>query len=276
MKNRMKNKLILFLLLLLPVLSYGQTNNFTFSGKVDDCKTHEGVFSVTVKVVGSDGSQISMLTDSMGNYSFVNCFKPKTSYVAMININTIIGPHKGITYGNSSWEWYDDYGYWNSSEKHVFSFSDSVKKQHYDFCLEQAYSCMLVSLFPDFKFKKNSTDFFLAKEWMYTTGNDTALDCLTALMMAKKYWVIQIAGHAASDEKDKDKLAMARAKKIGDLLIARGIDPKRIQCVSFSDKAPYEYRDDNGMVIKTAQKNSEENQRIFLSVIRKDYVPANK
>ncbi|MCW3083869.1 MAG: hypothetical protein JWP12_1235 [Bacteroidetes bacterium] len=270
--SRMKKLFFLLMVLFcLPVMVYGQENNFTFSGKVDDCKTHEGVSGVTVKVVGSDGTQVSVMTDSTGNYSFVNCFKLKTSYVAMININTMTGPHKGITYGNSSWAWYEDYGYLNSSDKHIFSFSESVKTQHSDFCLVPTYSCMFP--FPDFKFKKNSTDFFLVQEWMYTNGNDTALDCFTALMMAKKNWVIEIAGHAASDEKDKDQLAMARAKRIADMLIARGIDPKRIQCVSFSDKAPYEYKDDKGQVIKTAAKNSEENRRIFLSVISKDYVP---
>ncbi len=197
------------------------------------------------------------------------------SYVAMTDISTISGPHKGIIYGYSTWAWYDDYGYLKSSEKHAFSFSDSIKKQQNDFCLVQTYSCMM-SFFPDFKFKKNSTDFFLAQEWLYTNNNDTALDCLTALLMAKKYWIIQISGHAASDEKDKDQLAMARAKRIADMLISRGIDPKRLHCFSYSDKAPCEYKDDRGNVIKTAAKNSEENRRISLSVISKDYVPANK
>jgi outer membrane protein OmpA-like peptidoglycan-associated protein len=249
MKRRIKIFFVLSVLLAgsLPA----QENPFTLSGKVFDCKSKQPVEKLIIKVVGSDGSSIQTETDSSGMYFFDNKKLNKNrQYVAF----TIIG--SGVT------------RYFSSTLKFKFNTYDTVSQKSIkaDFCLDKNPGCLYgpVSLY----FKKNSpTEFY---------GEDSlkdAIDRNAYMLLDNPTLVIEIGGHAGTDEKHPDQLAMARATYIRELLIRKGIEPGRLIIKNYSDERPYPVQDEMGKVIKEIKKG-EKAQRVTFYILRKDYVPA--
>lgn len=248
----------------------GQENKFTLSGTVTDCKTHASIKGVTIKLVGSDKSSIETKSDSAGNYYFTNCFKPNTGYVISTQVEAGVGQGKAINYGLCPYTYYEKYGYLNSSERGKISFADTIRNQIHDFCLQEIYSCGWT--LPDLYFKKNSTDFSNTDRDIMSA--DTALDCFASILMTYQSYVFELSAHSSKDETNKKGLAEARAKKIYDLLISKGVDSERLVCTSYSDSRPYEFIDDAGnLVKKNTEITNKKSRRVAIRLLRKDYVP---
>ncbi len=265
----MKPNLLYFFLIMYCGL-YGQDPGLSLSGKITDCKAKKGVEGVIIKVLGSDGTSIKTSTDSAGNYKLENCFNKGTAYVASIIIDSIVGEHRGVSFGTCGYGWCDDYCFFNSSTKFKFTFSDSVLKKTFDDCLSPYYQH---PGFPEFLFKKNTAE-FSSVSWLGLTNVDSIVDCFTALLLARQNWVIEVSAHASSDEDNKAELSKQRAKVIYKMFKERGIEPGRLKWRGYSDKSPYEFHDDAGLVIqKSAQEVAIKSRQVVLTIIRKDYVP---
>ena len=85
------NKTFLIFLLLSSSFVFGQENKFNISGKVTNCRTHDFIKSVTIKLVGSDGTSIETTTDSSGYYIFGSKrINPNTRYVVTTQVDNNI------------------------------------------------------------------------------------------------------------------------------------------------------------------------------------------
>lgn len=267
-----KNKVSVLLVLFITLVSFstiGQTNKFTLSGKVTDCRTLDSIEGVTIKLVGSDGSSIETKSDSSGNYSFSNCFKNNTNYAVSTKVGNYFGRGPAIKYGLCPYEFYEKCGYFDDYTKYNFFYSDTLQSRRFDICLPQT---IIDYNFPTFYFKKNSTE-FQKIEWLETESTDTVIDCYAAFLLAHKSWTIIISSHSSKDENNKKELAEARAKKLFDLLVSKGIEPTRLVCKSYSDTKPYEFWDDmtNKKIKKSENITNEKSRRITIGLLKRDY-----
>ncbi len=270
-------KKIVFFLLLVSSDLFGQKSEFTLSGFVSDCEEKYPISDVEVLLLGSDGSEMKTKTDSTGYYLFSEGFTNNTHYALTTHADPNIGKGPAVKYGLCPSVSYDGVAaYRDIQNKNSFHYVDDIKSIQYDFCLEKGNVCVWIRL-PEFHFKKNSTDFEFI-DWIDSTrAHDVDLDCLAAALIARKSWVIEIAGHASSDEENKEQLAEARAKKIYDLLVARTIHPERLKYKGYSDKQLFEFQDEMGKVVKKSKKiTNEKSKRVVLGVIRRDYDPVTR
>lgn len=186
----MKKAPFLLLFLLFGQLLPAQSTTFSISGKITDCRTHGPIRNVTVKLVGSDGSQRTTMSDSAGNYVLSDCFRIHTAYVLSIHSSTA-ERHKDVQYGLCPYSFNDDYGYLSGDRIKIASI-DSLHNEVHDFCLLKAIACGLMAL-PEFFFEKNSSDTDKA-EWRELQNANTCMDCLVSFLMAYRTYVIEIGG----------------------------------------------------------------------------------
>ncbi len=240
------------------------------TGNVYDCKTKNPVKDVTIKIIGSNGSAAETTSDLLGNYSLKSDFIRGMTYIIKTVVADSIGRSKGVKYGNCPSVYYEKNGYLNSSEHKKFTYPDTLKNKTYNVCLTP----MIVDYsVPEFYFKKNSTEINIANWGDEENTDTTCIDCFVSLLMANKHWTIEISGHASADENNKKALAEARAKKIFDLLVSKGIDPKRLFYKSYSDTRPFEFRDESTQKIikKDPKIINEKSRRITISRLSMDF-----
>lgn len=84
--------------------------------------------------------------------------------------------------------------------------------------------------------------------------------------------------HASTDESNKDELAKARAQKIIDQLVQKGIAPERLKCKSYGDSRPFETYDENGLPIKITDKKLQrlQSRQVTIMLLSRDYKPAGE
>ncbi len=267
MMNKRHSFLFLAVTFLISVAS-AQTGKFSISGTIIDCMMKYPVKDVSIKLTGSDGSSVEVKSDSLGNYFFINCFKKNTEYTLQMPDVTKLGRSKEIKYGTCPYPYYEDPGHSADYTRYKFTCSDTLKKRTYDFCAPHIF---VDYFFPTFFFKKNSSEPGTA-EMGVIAHSDTCLDCLVGLLIANKSWRMEVAGFAAADEANKNVLEAARAKKLFDLLVSKGIDPKRLTCKSYSDKQPYIFKDENGKIIKKDQATINiKSRRASVMILSKDF-----
>lgn len=78
-----------------------------------------------------------------------------------------------------------------------------------------------------------------------------------------------MSGHADKKEKNAKELSALRVKKVYDLMVLKGIEKDRLFYKSYGDKQPMEERDISYQVI--GKLKGSKNQRVVVSVLRKDY-----
>lgn len=119
-------------------------------------------------------------------------------------------------------------------------------------------------------FEKNS-----ATNYRY---DDNVFDLATLRMIMEDNptFVIEISGHAASNEKKPQQLAQQRAETICDQAIKMGINPERLVARGYADTKPYTYYDFDIEEQRTADKTDARTRRVVCSIIRKDYLPKSK
>jgi outer membrane protein OmpA-like peptidoglycan-associated protein len=265
----MKQLLFSILFFMITFSGFGQQKSFSVSGKVIDCRENNPIKDVTIRLKGNDNSDITVKTDSLGNYVFTNCFKNNMNYVLKTDGAEDIGRGPAVKYGLCPYTHYEKSGYGNS-EKYSFTYSDTTRKIEHDICLALSNSCVWIIL-PDFYFKKNSTDFEQI-DYIGMKGNDTIVDCLVAALIARKTWVINLSAHASCDEDNKKELAEARAKKVYDLLVSKGLNPERIKYKSYAATRPIKFYDEfDKVIIKDKKTTNEKSRRVVLDVLSRDF-----
>ena len=227
--------------------SYAQTPfSFSVSGLVTDCSNKLPLAGVRVKLVGSDGQSVEVITDEKGEYT-LNSSAKKSPFACIIR-----------TYGQYSY-----FSFSASGQKFMFYDSCKTNTAIADFCLTKGCS---IRYLPTFLFKKNSSAEYYEEDTL------NGINELYYTLIDNPNLVVELGGNANSDEKSPLKLAQARADEIRNALIKKGIEPERLVARSYGDTRPREEKDENGKVVSTDRK-SDRNRRVCVIVLRKDYVP---
>lgn len=270
-------KVILFLFFLNCLVLDAQ-NNYKLSGKVIDCKTQKGIVNASMKLYSSKGEIISTTSDSFGIYHFYDTIL-KSNLAYVISANAPPSHLDSITpFGKCPYSYCVSFPktYLKNSEKSKFKTDDSLiyKTYTFDFCFSEYYKCDW--RLPTIYFKKNSTDFGAENldYSSYETEPDTAIDCIVDFIASNPNFVIEINGHADKKEKNPKQLSELRAKKVYDYCIKNGIDMDRIFINAQGANMPKEYIDENNGALR--KRTGQINQRVSISLLRKDYNPLTK
>ncbi len=209
-------KLLLAPLLFLCVAVFGQS--FSVSGTVTEKKHNKPIKGAVVQMLGSDGSNVAIKTDSTGHYLFAaqsateRYVKPNTSYILAADAN--------------------DKNYSASQTKVNITTVGLTASKNFaaDFVLDKFKDCTLgqgfVALFDSGKTK------------ITQSMADTVLNNVLKLLKDNPTIVIQVDGHSSSNEGDsKTKMALseARAKAYMNYLVAMGINAERVKAKGWSD-----------------------------------------
>ncbi len=217
------------------------------SGTITDCKTKVVISDAIIKLVGSDGTSINTTSDSNGFYIFDSTkINVNTSYLVIAST-----PFSGQRYFDSS------------DKKKFNTLEGPLVKAVLDFCLYKNKGCTI--RLPTFFFEKNNSTKYV------TDTISMSINDLYQILLDNPTFVIEIGGHSGANEKKKEKLSLDRSNFIRDLLIKKGIEEERLVAKAYTDSKLYEYSDDNDNIVKVT-KESEKNQRVSVTVLRKDYI----
>lgn len=191
-------KILLLILFCFPVLLFAQRY---IKGRVtyDENKR----FSLdTVRLIGSDNTEIKILTDSSGYYKIdSNHFSAKVNYV--------ISAERHLQ---------DPYCSLVSARRNIVA-KGNVK---IDTVIGDMYlSCQREGRLPTALFSKNSFE-------LSDGIKDTVLDFMYFLLLGYPQLVIEIDAHTDQKEPNPRGLSFERAQAVKDYLVSKGIDSARI------------------------------------------------
>ena len=237
---------------------------FTFSGTVKDARTRQYVSNAMVRLVGSDGSNISTRTNDRGYFNFSE---------SQINKNTTYD----ITIDK------DNYFTLSVQETTIgLEFSKDIVKD-YDIEPIPQEPIMLPDILYD-----------LGK-WDLKPQFEDSLQGLIETLQINPTITIELASHTDCRDTDEhnDILSQKRAQSVVDYLIIRGIDPLRLTAKGYGERVPRTIQNDiviRGYTFKAGTRLTEEfinslptlelreaahqmNRRTEFRILSKDFVP---
>ena len=237
---------------------------FTFSGTVKDAKTKQFVDNAMVRLVGSDGSNLSTRTNEKGYFNFSD---------SQINKNTTYD----ITVDK------ENYFTLTAQETTIgLEFSKDFEKE-YDIEPIPQEPIMLPDILYD-----------LGK-WDLKPQFEDSLQGLIETLQVNPTITIELASHTDSRDTDEhnDILSQKRAQSVVDYLIIRGIDPLRLTAKGYGERVPRTIQKDltvKGYTFKAGTRLTEDfinklpnteikeaahqmNRRTEFRILSKDYVP---
>ena len=237
---------------------------FTFSGTVKDAKTKQLVSDASVRLVGSDGSNISTRTNDRGYFNFSE---------SQINKNT--------TYDVTI----DKENYFTLAVQETtvgLEFSKDIEKD-YDIEPIPQEPIMLPDILYD-----------LGK-WDLKPQFEDSLQGLIETLQVNPTITIELASHTDARDTDEhnDILSQKRAQSVVDYLIIRGIDPLRLTAKGYGERVPRTLQNDmtvKGYTFKAGTVLTEDfinklpntevkeaahqmNRRTEFRILSKDFVP---
>ena len=240
------------------------TIHFTFSGTVKDAKTKQLVSNANVRMVGSDGSNLSTRTNDKGYFNFSE---------SQMNKNTTYD----ITIDK------DNYFTLSAQETTIgLEFSKDFEKE-FDIEPIPQEPIMLPDILYD-----------LGK-WDLKPQFEDSLQGLIETLQINPTITIELASHTDARDTDErnDILSQKRAQSVVDYLIIRGIDPLRLTAKGYGERVPRTIQKDitvKGYTFKAGTRLTEDfinklpsnevkeaahqmNRRTEFRILSKDYVP---
>lgn len=238
--------------------------NFTLSGVVKDSKTRQLVSNATVKLSGSNGSNISTRTNEKGYYNFSEAQLSKnTTYEITIDK--------------------DNYFTLSATETTVgLEFSKDFTR---DFEIEPIPEEPI--MLPDILYELG--------KWDLQPQYEDSLQGLIETLQINPTITIELASHtdARDTEERNDILSQKRAQSVVDYLILRGIDPMRLTAKGYGERVPRTLQKDitaKGYTFKAGTRLTEDfinklpnnevkeaahqmNRRTEFRITGKDFVP---
>lgn len=239
---------------------------FTFSGTVKDGKTRQLVENATVRMIGSDGSNMMTRTNAKGYFNFGdNQINKNTTYSITIDKN--------------------NYFTFNTTETTIgLEFSKDFEKE-YEIEPIPEEPIMLPDILYD-----------LGK-WDLKPQFEDSLQGLIETLEVNPTITIELASHTDSrdTEERNDILSQKRAQSVVDYLIIRGIDPLRLKAKGYGERVPRTLQRDvtvKGYTFKAGTVLTEDfinklpstdikeaahqmNRRTEFRILSKDFVPRN-
>ena len=240
---------------------------FTFSGTVKDAKTKQYASNATVRLVGSDGSNISTRTNDKGYFNFSN---------SQISKNTTYD----ITIDK------DNYFTLTAQQTTIgLEFSKDIVQ---DFDIEPIPQEPI--MLPDILYDLG--------KWDLKPQFEDSLQGLIETLQVNPTITIELASHTDARDTDErnDILSQKRAQSVVDYLIIRGIDPRRLTAKGYGERVPRTIQKDitvRGYTFKAGTRLTEDfinklpnndvkeaahqmNRRTEFRILSKDYVPRDQ
>lgn len=235
---------------------------FALEGVVTDCKYKVAVENVTMRLVGSDGTNVEAKTDKAGYYKFAEIgnaryINPNTSYV--ITTESVGAKSEKIA------------GYLNSTEKGKITTVGEMESKTYkqDFCLTPAETEIR---FPAVLYALNKAD--LRPE------SKDSLNFLYQTLIDNPTIIIELSSHTDSRASDayNEKLSQARAQSCVDYLVKeKGIPVARLKPKGYGEKKLLVTDADITKMKTTEEKEAghQKNRRTVFRVLSFNYVDPN-
>ena len=240
---------------------------FTFSGTVKDAKTKQFASNATVRLVGSDGSNISTRTNDKGYFNFSD---------SQINKNTTYD----VTIDK------DNYFTLTAQQTTIgLEFSKDIVQ---DFDIEPIPQEPI--MLPDILYDLG--------KWDLKPQFEDSLQGLIETLQVNPTITIELASHTDARDTDErnDILSQKRAQSVVDYLIIRGIDPRRLTAKGYGERVPRTIQKDitvRGYTFKAGTRLTEDfinklpnndvkeaahqmNRRTEFRILSKDYVPRDE
>ena len=182
---------------------------FTLAGVVKDDRSLQFLEGVEVKMVGSDGSSIMTMSNSIGRYEFTKeQFKPNTTYELFLARD----------------------GYFSTTGSETTVGVEKSKDYVLDFYLKPIPKAPIV--LPEILYD-------LAK-WDLKPQYQDSLQGLIQTLDENPRMVVELASHTDARDSDErnDILSQKRAQSVVDYLILRGIDPERLVAKGYGERVP--------------------------------------
>lgn len=236
---------------------------FAIQGTVTDVDTKQPIVEAAVKLIGTDGSSVEILTDQTGFYIFAEKDGTDERYVQENTSYTIFVSKKG---------------YLNSKGQETTVGIEKSTAFVHDFVLQSIKA-------KEISFPKVEYD--LGKYTLRPESKDS-LDFLYQTLVDNPNIVIELAAHtdARGSDESNNILSQQRAQSCVDYLVSKGIPSDRMVAKGYGEKSPFIGTFNGEKVTLTEEyinslpKNLQEpahqtNRRTVFSVLRDDYVPAN-
>jgi len=235
---------------------------FSLEGVVTDCKYHIPVENVTMRLVGSDGTNVEAKTDKAGYYKFAEIgnaryINTNTSYI--ITTESVGAKSEKIA------------GYLNSTEKGKITTVGEMESKIYkqDFCLTPAETEIR---FPAVLYALNKADL--------RAESKDSLNFLYQTLIDNPTIIIELSSHTDSRASDayNDKLSQARAQSCVDYLVKdKGIPLARLKPKGYGEKKLL-MTDADILKLKTTEEKEaahQKNRRTVFRVLSFNYVDPN-
>jgi len=219
----MKLKLLI-IALFVQLAAFSHKDSAIIKGVVMSVESKKTIKNAYVHLISSKGERYQYKTDSTGNYHFH--FLPEGA----LSCTLTIASDKWTTSGN-----FRNLGFLASKDQAVFelqaghTYEKNFELRDIPFCGPIApallfYTNSLMSCNDSLR-KKDSTQYY--------ADFNTVLNTLYMALKEEPGIVIEINAHASTIEKNPQQLSLQRADHVRQLLIAKGINPKRIEVKSF-------------------------------------------
>jgi outer membrane protein OmpA-like peptidoglycan-associated protein len=222
---------------------------------------NEPVENALIFFRSSRGDSFLKKTDSLGNYEY----KIKKDQTSTFTIS--IGTDKLTKSKNSLSGFLANK---DSGSGDLFSYNEYIK----NFSLTKVISCGPA---PSIRFNTNSiiscNDSLSKIDSIQYLGFDNTINFLYSTFLENPSVIIQLQGHASSIEKNHEALALYRAQLIKEILVAKGINRKRIEVKGWGNHKLLI----TDLVINKAKTKEEKmilhlkNQRVVFRIISWDF-----
>ncbi len=254
------NLLIFFLSFQLSVFS--QKDSILIKGIVTNTES-KAVKNAVLHLVSSEGHRYEYKTDSTGTYRFR--FFSESSFSCTLTIAS----DKQTTSGK-----FRNQGFLASKDKAIFELHPGNIYEK-NFALMEIPFCGPVA--PRILFYTNSVtscnDSLSRKDSVRDVSLDHAISILYEELKENPGLIIELQSHASAIEKDPEQLSVKRAEYVRELLVAKGINAKRIEIKGFGIQKLLV----SDAVIKKAKIKEEKmalhtmNQRVNVRIINWDF-----
>lgn len=225
----MKKERILLFFFLSPLFIIAQTTAPKVVLKVMDCKTRAAVEGAIFRIVGQDGSNHNIFSDSLGEFHFNLPFT--TNYL----INCEAPAHPTVPL-NECWDF--SLKYLNAQQAVLLDTAklESDKTYLEEFCVMPMNNEYYRFNLPKACFVENDTLFSQRLCWTYQP--DSMIKCIAELLRKKPEIYMKVATKSHWEEKEPQRLSEDRLKMVKRLLLEKGVDESQLYLKSYGLEEP--------------------------------------
>ncbi len=270
------NRFLNFVFFLFCINSFAQQlpKAIVVKGNVYDREDSTAVEGVTIILKDDKGRNIIRTTDSAGKYFF----EIKGNFFSLAEIQCIVTKDVHSKTKGAKYLANDDKGIINLTDTNdlpiIYLKTFSLQK----------YFVHLPT--PRITFKKNSLQIDTSR-YLYPAFDeadsgrkipDYCIDILEHILKENPEIIIELDAHCSGDEKDVDSLSLKRAQKVKELLLAKKVNPKRIEAKGWGIQKQMVTE----VQIKKAKNKKEKeelnarNRRCVFKILSWDYVEKKK